>query len=135
MIEIEFIDTPDHRIKENFIFHQNEIYLGRRGENFFILDPELKDSHMLIEIIENELIIHPQSGVEFYLIDGKRASTIRKIKTQQKITIGKTTFKINKFEATNFPSKKFLLDSKLALLMEKDDVKLNSIEILAKAMK
>lgn len=135
MIEIEFIDSPDPRIKESFTFHLNQLYLGRMGENLFILDPDLKDSHVLIEIIENELLIHPQSGVDSYLIDGKRASTIRKIKPNQKITIGGTTFKINRFEETKFATKKSILDNKLAALMEKEDIKLNSIEVLAKAMK
>lgn len=135
MIEIEFIDSPDPRIKQSFIFHLNQLYLGRQGENLFILDPDLKDSHVMIEIVDNDLIIHPQSGVDSYLIDGKRASTIRKIKTNQMITIGHTSFKISRFEETKFATKKFILDTKLAQLMEKEDIKLNSIEILAKAMK
>lgn len=89
----------------------------------------------MIEVVEKDLIIHPQKDVESYLIDGKRASNVRKIKTSQKITMGKTTFRVVSFDETNFPTKKAILDTKLNQLVEENSPRLAAIEKLAKLMK
>ena len=89
----------------------------------------------MIEVVEKDLIIHPQKDVESYLIDGKRASNVRKIKMNQKITVGKTTFKVVNFEETTFHSKKSILDSKLNQLVEENSPRLAAIEKIAKLMK
>jgi len=89
----------------------------------------------MIEIIENELILHPQLGVDHYLIDGKRATSVRKLRIGQSITIGETEFKIKDFKYTEFKSKKTILDEKLAHLIEQESSKLIIIEDLAGMMK
>ena len=89
----------------------------------------------MIEVVEKDLIIHPQKGVESYLIDGKRSSSIRKIKSGQVITIGSTKFKVLSFEETPVSSKKKILDEKLNRLLEANSPRLVVIEKLAKIMK
>jgi ASC-1-like (ASCH) protein len=89
----------------------------------------------MVEVVEKDLIIHPQKGVESYLIDGKRASNIRKIKAGQIITVGKTTFKVLSFEVTEFQNKKKILDEKLGKLIESNSPRLVVIEKLAKLTK
>lgn len=135
MIEIQLIDGPDEKVKGTYKFFQNQVYLGRRGSTMHIQDPALAESHLMIEVVEGDLIVHPQAGVEFYLIDGKRAASIRKIRPGQVLTIGRTQLAILSFEQTNFATKKSILDAKLAQLIEQNDLKLNAIEVLAKAMK
>lgn len=135
MIHLEILSSPDKNVETQFQFFQNEIYVGHSSGNLHIKDSELKASHMMIEVVEKDLIIHPQKEVESYLIDGKRASNVRKIKMNQKITVGKTTFKVVNFEETNFPSKKTILDQKLSQLVEESSPRLGAIEKLAKLMK
>ena len=89
----------------------------------------------MLEVVENDLLVHPQKNVESYLIDGKRASTIRKVKRGQILTIGSTQIKIINFESTAFKSKKSLLDDKLAELVETNSPRLQTVEQLAKMMK
>jgi hypothetical protein len=89
----------------------------------------------MLEVVENDLLVHPQKNVESYLIDGKRASTIRKVKRGQILTIGSTQIKIINFEQTAFKSKKSLLDDKLAELVESNSPRLQTVEQLAKMMK
>jgi hypothetical protein len=89
----------------------------------------------MIEVVEKDLILHPQNGVESYLIDGKRSSTIRKIKTNQIITIGSTSFKVLNFQETDFKSKKTILDEKLNKLIEENSPRLAVIEKLGRMMK
>lgn len=135
MIHLEILSGPDKNVLSTFQFFQNALYLGRSSGNLLIQDPELYDSHLMIEVVENDLIVHPQKNVTSYLIDGKRASTVRKIKVGQKITIGSTVFKVLNFEETHFDSKKSILDNKLSALVEANSQRLVVIEGIAKLMK
>lgn len=135
MIHLEITKSPDTNILTHFKFFQNEVYLGRTSGNLHIKDSALKDSHMMVEVVEKDLIIHPQRGVESYLIDGKRSSNIRKITIGQTITIGTTHFKVLSYEETPTVSKKKILDEKLAQLFEANSPRLVVIENLAKRMK
>lgn len=135
MIHLEILNSPDKNVETQFQFFQNEVYVGHSAGNLHIKDSELKASHVMIEVVEKDLIIHPQKDVDSYLIDGKRSSNVRKIKMNQKITIGKTTFIVINFEETTFPSKKAILDQKLSQLVEESSPRLGAIEKLAKLMK
>lgn len=135
MIQLEIIKSPDKDVEMNFQFFQNEIYLGHTKGNLQIKDSELLASHLLIEVVEKDLIVHPQKNVSSYLIDGKRSSTVRKINANQIITVGQTSFKVTNFEETQFPSKKAILDQKLAKLADENSPRMVVIEKLAKMMK
>src|SRR5690606_24642108 len=101
----------------------------------WIKDPELENIHIMLEIIDDELLIHPQQGVEFFLLNAKRATTIRKLKNLDIIQIGKTKIKILAFEKTLKESKKSILDAKLSQLIEENSSRLNVVELLTKKMK
>jgi hypothetical protein len=135
MIHLEIISSPDKNILTDFQFWQNEVYLGRTSGTLHIKDDDIRESHAMIEVVAGDLIIHPQKGVESYLIDGKRSSSIRKISIGQIITIGKTTLKVLKFEETQLKSKKKILDEKLSKLLETNSIRLLVIEKLAQLMK
>lgn len=135
MIQIEILESPDKDVETSFQFFHNAIYLGRTSGNLHIKDPGLNQTHLMIEVVESDLIIHPQKAVESYLLDGKRSTTVRKIKLNQKITIGHTTLKVIAFEETQFPSKKAILDQKLSQLIEQNSPRLSVIEKLSKLMK
>lgn len=135
MIHLEILIGPDKNALGSFQYFQNEIYLGKTSGDLHVQDSQLKDIHLMIEVVEKDLIVHPQKSVEFYLIDGKRSSSIRKVKAGQKLTIGGTTIKIVGFEFTEMPSKKAILDTKLAQLAEQNSPRLVVIEKLAKMMK
>ena len=135
MIQIEFLQGPDKDILSNFQFFQNQIYLGRTSGTLLIKDPDLYKTHLMIEVIGNDLLVHPQKDVEFYLIDSKRSSTVRKIKRGQTLTIGSTKFKVLNFEETQFETKKNILDQKLSHLIETNSGRVEIIEQLSKMMK
>jgi hypothetical protein len=135
MINIEFIKSPDDNVKTSFKFMQNELYLGRSEGNLRIQDSELLPSHLMLEVHENDFILHPQKEVLSYLINGKRATSIRKIKTNDVITIGKTEFKILEFSFTPPLTKKMILDKKLAELITTESSRLPAIEKLTLLMK
>jgi hypothetical protein len=135
MIQFEITNSPDDSVKNQYQFFQNTIYIGRKSGNLQIQDNQLLESHLMIEVLDNDLIIHPQKDVTNYLIDGKRSSSIRKLKKGQTITIGTTTMKILQFEYSELKSKKKVLDDKLAQLVDNNSPRVQVIEILAKLMK
>lgn len=135
MIEFEVVESSDLNSLSTYQFFQNQIYIGRTSGDLVIQDSQLRSSHGILEIIENELLIHPQKDVEFFLINGKRATTIRKIKAQDKITLGQTVIKILRFEPTFTESRKEILDRRLNTLIKENSPTLSIIETLSQLMK
>jgi hypothetical protein len=89
----------------------------------------------MLEVIGNDLLVHPQKEVPFYLINGKRASAIRKLKVGDQITIGQTILQISVFAESEKESKKQILNEKLNQLIETSASRLSVIEALSKLMK
>lgn len=135
MIALEIQNSTDLNVLNLYRFFQNQIYLGRNSGDLWIDDNALLSSHVMLEVLGKELIVHPQKGVEFFLINGKRASNIRKLKVNDLLTIGNTLIKINAFEETEIPVRKLILDKKLNQLVEEDSIRLPVIERLTQLMK
>lgn len=135
MIQFEITTCPDSNVIAPFTFYQNQIYLGKSTGDLWINDNSLLASHAMLEVIEKDLLFHPQKGVEFYLLNGKRSSSIRKLKINDTITLGKTTIKIVNFQETQRDSKKVILNNKLNKLIEENSQRLTVVEKLTKLMK
>lgn len=132
MIHIQILKSPDVNVITEFKYYLNQLYLGRGQGDLSIQDPDLHRSELMIEVLGSELLVHPQKDVDHYLINGKRATEIRKIKIGERITIGKTEFKILAFAETPTESKKALLDAKMAKHMQEGSDRLEVIEKLVK---
>lgn len=135
MIEFEVVESSDLNSLSTYQFFQNQVYIGRTSGDLLIQDSNLHSSHAIIEIVENELLLHPQKDVEFFLINGKRATAIRKIKVGDKITLGQTTLRVLRFEPVFTKTRKEILDQKLATLLEENSPRLSIIENLTQLMK
>ncbi len=135
MINLEIKESPDSNVISTFKYFQNQIYLGRTSGDLWIDDKSLFATHVMLEVIGKELLIHPQKGVEFFLINGKRASAIRKLKPNDEVTIGQTIISVVSFEETVKESKKNILNAKLNNLIDQNSPRLTVIERLTKLMK
>lgn len=130
MIHLEVIHSPDSDVLFPFEFFQNQIHLGKKTGNLVIKDSGLLNNHLMIEVVENDLLVHPQKEVEFFLINGKRATNVRKIKSGDVLTIGETQIKILNFKQTETITRKDVLTQKLNILMEENSPRLSVIEKL-----
>jgi hypothetical protein len=135
MIRFEIIKSPDFSVITNFCFLKNELHIGRENGDLLIADPELHAGHIMFEVHGSDLLIHPHREVEYYLINGKRATAIRKLKLNNEVTIGQTVFRILDFSETVHESKKEILNRKLNKLIEEDSGRLVVIEKLSSLMK
>jgi hypothetical protein len=89
----------------------------------------------MIEVIGPILQVHPQTHVDHYLLNEKRATEIRKLKIGDTLTIGETRLKILNFQETKEESKKDFLNRKMSELMASNSPKLELIEKLAQLSK
>ena len=131
MIAFEITRSPDLNVVRSYTFYQNLLYLGRKRGNLCVNDPEIHESHLMIEVIGNILQVHPQSRVDHYLLNHKRATEIRKLKVGDTLTIGETELRIIRFEETLEESKKEFLNRKMEELITANSPKLDLIEELA----
>ena len=135
MVQFEITKSPDPNVRNHFRFMSNSLTIGKKTGDLIIADSELKESHLMIEVIGKDLLFHPQRGVEFFLINGKRATSIRKLKVGEEVTFGQTVLKVLGFEETTVLSKKLILGNKLASLVESDSSRLPVIDKLSKLSK
>src|SRR5690554_1657238 len=135
MIEMEILESPDRDVIGHYALSKNEIYLGQVLTDIQIKDPLLLNSHAFMEVLDDTLLFHPQKHAGHYQLNGKRALTIRKLKNGDVIQIGQTKFKIISFNYTHDPSRKEILDQKLASFIENQDPRLEVIEMLGQMMK
>jgi hypothetical protein len=135
MIYFEITESPDKNVIGRYEFKKNEVYIGQNAPDLSIHDTDLSNNHLLLEIPENELLVHPQKNVGFYLVNGKRSTNIKKLKVSDTLTLGQTTLKIIAFEASVYPSKKQILDAKLAKLMAEESKRMPVIESLRNLIK
>jgi hypothetical protein len=135
MVQFEITKSPDPNVRNHFRFMSNSLTIGKKTGDLIIADTELKESHVMIEVIGRDLLLHPQKDVEYFLINGKRATSIRKLKVGEEVTIGKTILKILGFEETTVQSKKNILNDKLAALVDSDSSRLSVIDKLSKLSK
>lgn len=135
MIHIDITAGPDENVRADFKYFLNQIYLGRTAGDLWINDPDIRPSHVMLEVIGKELLIHPQKDVEFYLINGKRSSSIRKLKVNDEVTMGGTVLKVLGFEETQVLTKKVILERKLEKLVDENSKRLPVIEKLTTLMK
>lgn len=135
MVHIEITQSPDVNVITNFKFHKNEVYFGSVHGDLLIDDQSLQASHLMIEIHDDEMLVHPQKGVEHYLINGKRATTIRKLRKGDTLGFGKTILKVLDFSLTPAQTKKIVLNEKLASLIDKNSPRLPVVEMLTRLMK
>ena len=135
MVQFEITKSPDPNVKNNFKFMSNSLMIGKKIGDLIIADTDLKESHVIIEVVGTDLLLHPQRDVEFFLINGKRATSIRKLRAGEEVTIGNTVLKIIGFEETTILTKKVILGDKLAALVDSDSCRLPVIDKLSKLSK
>lgn len=101
MITIELTKCPDPLKIGEYPFHKNQIYIGSNiSADLYINDPNVYFNHFFIEIVENKLLLHPHQSSDYFLIDGKRTTSMRYLKAGQKVGLNSIEFTIKSFSET-----------------------------------
>lgn len=134
MIHFEVLESPNKNAISIFKYFKNQVYIGKDSGDLWLRDPTIPFQAIILEVLNSSLIIHPQKNLEYYLLNGKRASNVRKILKEDTITIGKTKIKIIDFNESKTESKKEILDEKLKSLLEEGSNRIPLIEEITKRM-
>lgn len=128
MISIEVLKSKNSDQLSETIFYKNIIYIGcGPQEDVLIEDKRVKKNLFFIEVVENKLLIHPHKELDYFLIDGKRTTSVKYIQVNQIIGVYDFEFKINNFIYTDFNDLKTLLNNKTDELIESNSDKIELI--------
>jgi hypothetical protein len=134
MIKFEVLQSPDLRVVGQYQFFHNEISLGSETGHLQIMDAKIAPQHLMIQLIDNELMIQPYASMNHYLLNGKRATLSKKAISRDKLTIGDTVIQIQEYHSTLFETKKDHLNKKLSAFISRRDERLEIIELLTLKM-
>jgi hypothetical protein len=129
MIEVQITNCPDPDFQGTWKFYKNQIYLGF-PEGDISPEGELPSFGFMIEVLPDFLQAHPNPNVEFWLLNGKRASKPRKIKIGDTLQVGNIIFKVTEAKFQEFQTKKQILDKNLKALIAEDAPILGLIQLL-----
>ena len=94
MIEIEIIDSPYKDLCGIHRWYKNQLYFGGTNGDVILFNQDISMNCFMLEVIENEIYVHPTDALVYFLYQGKRATKSRKINLLDKITVGTTVFRI-----------------------------------------
>lgn len=134
MIKLECLQATDSNAVGFYEFGQNIIYLGRKNTDIILQDYSWPENAMFFEVVDDHFYVHPQKDLEFYLVNGKRCTGVKKVKKNEIITIGSAKFKIIDFHKSHFLTKKEILDEKLNTIIESHSPKIDIIRKLTEVM-
>lgn len=130
MIHIEIIKSKNNDQIGDYQFQKNLIYIGSNiSSDLYFDDPSIMANHLFIEIVDHKLIIHPNKKLNFFLLDGKRTTSMRFLKINQIVNINDCEFKIKNFRYSHYQSLRDLLNSKTDELITQKSPK---IELISK---
>ncbi|MBY0516156.1 MAG: hypothetical protein K2P81_04570 [Bacteriovoracaceae bacterium] len=129
MLEITVLKSEDPDFEGVWSFQKNQIYFGHPDGD--IAPSGLPNSFtFMLEVLPEFLQVHPHPDLEFWLLNGKRASKGRKVKIGDNIQVQNIEFKITAAKFQEFKTKKQILDMKLKQLISTEAPILNLIQLL-----
>lgn len=121
MIEIEIYGSKDSQRNTLFTTNKNLIYIGsNKNSDIYLPDDSIKSNHLFLEIVEDKLIIHPNKNIDFYLVNSKRTTIFKELKTGDILTIENIKFTIKNFIKTQYQETRDFLNSKTEELRKND---------------
>ncbi len=121
MINLEFVSSPDQEIIGPRSYHKNMIYLGHKSGDILIQDPDIFDNHLIIEVNEHGIFLHPHPHIDHFHLNGKRTYGVIALKLGDQITIGKTCFILRQAEKSEIFYRKELLNKGLERVIQDKD--------------
>ncbi len=129
MLEIHITSCTDPEFEGVWRFEKNQIYFGHPEGDISPKDM-LPSNAFMIEALPGFLQAHPGTMMEFWLLNGKRATKPRKLKIGDQLKVGDIEFKITAAEYKEVRSKKQILDARLKTLIAEESPLLGLIQLL-----
>jgi hypothetical protein len=118
MIKLQVISSNNQELIGEIVFYKNQIYIGKDSNEILISEDTIVHKHISLEIFPNGIFLYPNNNIDFYLINGKRAISYRKINIEDTFTIGTNKFKILAANFQEFISKNKIIEDKFITIIE-----------------
>lgn len=129
MIEICVTKADDEAYLGTWRIPKNQVYLGHPEGD--ISPSTLPQSFLfLIEVAEGVLQVQPHPALEYWHLNGKRATKARRIRPGDRVRVGDVEFHVVAAQEVPLQSKKQLLDARLKALVTQNDPILSLVELL-----
>lgn len=133
---MELIKCDDPLKTGEYCFHKSQLYVGSNlSADLYLKDSNLYPNHFFIEIVGNKLLLHPHRTIDFYLIDGKRTTSMRYLKVDQTVAYKSVEFVIKSFSDASVPSFRETLNNKTDELIKTKSPLLDIITKLEEQLK
>jgi hypothetical protein len=130
MIHLEITKSNNSDHLGEYQFHKDLIYIGSNlSADIYLPEKEILTNHLFIEVVEGKLLVHPSREADFFLVDGKRTTSVRYIKINQKISVGETEILIKSFSVSPMVSLREKLNEKTDQLI---NAKSDMLDLIAK---
>lgn len=129
MLEIHITSCSDPEYEGVWRFEKNQIYFGHPEGD---VSPQgmLPSNAFMLEVLPEFLQAHPGPILEYWLLNGKRATKPRKLKVGDQVQVGEIVFKITAGTYQEVQTKKQILDARLKELVAQQAPSLSLIQLL-----
>jgi hypothetical protein len=131
MIKIQIINSPDQETDSIYIFHKNEIQIGRsKNCDLIIHDPSIEHKHLQLAFIENILIAKPIKSTFNYYLNSKKCFGARRVNVGDSLAAGQSVFKVLESSKADDIGYKKLAEERLQTLVDKKSDLVELLELL-----
>ncbi len=125
MIQFEILKSIDQKRQGTYIFHKDFISLGKSVYDDALFDQEsLIENHFFLIIEKDSLMVHLNEKTPYILINGKRTTASKRLKSNDKIEAGSIELKILSFSNENDKGRKEYLNQRV------EEIKKTSPELI-----
>ena len=101
MIQIAVKNCPDSEYEGEYFFDKNLVYVGSNHDaDLYLPDEKLSRNHLLIEIVDGQLLAHLGKNAQAFKVEGKLATKFKFLSAGNVIEAGGSSFKIMVFAPT-----------------------------------
>lgn len=135
MIQLKVEECPSSDYVGEYIFHKNLIYIGANIDaDLYLEDGALVGNHLLVEIVDGQLLAHLGKDAPSFWVDGKLATKFKFLAAGNVVKIGSTKIRIVLFAPTSKTSKREVLNKNTDELIQANSPLLDYIKDLQREL-
>lgn len=135
MIKLEVLDCPNSDYLGEYTFYKNLLYVGSSIDaDLCVEDLKVKSLHLIIEVVEEQLLAHLGKTAEVFWVNGKRSGKLKFLASGDELTLGETTLKVVSFAQTKIETKRDALNKNTEELIRDKSPLLAYIKELQKSL-
>jgi hypothetical protein len=122
MISIKILECSNSNLIGNTVFYSNLIEIGSTNGDILLQSKDYMNHLFYVETVEDYIQIIPNPNIDFYLLNGKRSLSQRKLQKSDTITYNDFVFSVIDFSYTEMINYDDIISKKFNDLNEEEDL-------------